>query len=159
MIWPFRRYDLLVLVVCTANVCRSPAAEALLKKHLARDPAGKRVRVWSAGTAVGAPGRRPDPRVVEVGASLGANLRGIRAKAIDIKDLQAADVVWVMEAEHHRAIEEAFAEFSDKVSLFDSANQNIEDPYYGSKAQVREVIEVIDRIAADRAGQILNDLH
>ena len=39
-----------ILVVCTGNICRSPTAEAVLRKKLVEAGLGDKVRVDSAGT-------------------------------------------------------------------------------------------------------------
>ena len=70
MIWPFRRPELQILVVCKANVCRSPAAEALLRYHLRQCGLQRRVVVRSAGTTVGVSGVPPDPRMVAIAAEI-----------------------------------------------------------------------------------------
>lgn len=53
-----------VLCVCLGNICRSPAAEAILQ-HLANEH-GVALEVDSCGTAGYHVGERPDPRTIEV---------------------------------------------------------------------------------------------
>jgi len=52
-----------VLVVCTGNLCRSPLAEALLRRRL--QEAGLDADVASAGTAA-PPDATPDPKLQRV---------------------------------------------------------------------------------------------
>lgn len=82
-----------ILFVCTANICRSPAAE-----HLARARAGEGLSFSSAGF------RRsgvacPVPLVKEV-ARRGVDLSGHRSRRVSVADVADADLVVTMEARH-----------------------------------------------------------
>lgn len=96
----FSRPDHRVLFLCTANVCRSPLAEAMLRHRLRERGMQRRVAAASAGTRVGQPGRRPDPRVVRLCTEAGVSLRGIRASPVDPRVLERSDTILVMEPEH-----------------------------------------------------------
>lgn len=89
-----------VLFLCTANVCRSPLAEALLRHRLREGGMQRVVAVASAGTRVGQSGRRPDPRTVQLCTQAGVSLRGIRARAVNLKMLERSDTILVMEQRH-----------------------------------------------------------
>ncbi|WP_432544806.1 arsenate reductase/protein-tyrosine-phosphatase family protein [Kineococcus sp. SYSU DK002] len=87
-----------VLVVCTANVSRSPMAAALLRHHLLErfgDRAAT-IRVTSAGTDA-QPGRPTDPEVATVLTTLQrpAPAPGA-ARALDAQLLATADLVLTM---------------------------------------------------------------
>ena len=85
-----------VLVVCTANVCRSPMAAALLARQLqaTRSPTA----VISAGTnAVDA---AVASEAVAVLSDLGIDIAGHRARLLSRADLDEADLVLVMERAH-----------------------------------------------------------
>jgi protein-tyrosine phosphatase len=87
-----------VLVLCTANICRSPMAAALLARELAaRDVA---VRVRSAGTVGG--GLLPPGEVLTVMAGYGLDLAGHRGRQLTAADLARADLVLAMAREHLR---------------------------------------------------------
>lgn len=96
MIW--RRPELRILLVCTANVCRSPLAQALLQHRLRVAGLARRVSVTSAGTRVASPGRRPDPRVQRLLREAGVPLGRIRARQLTRQLLARQDLVLVMEA-------------------------------------------------------------
>jgi protein-tyrosine phosphatase len=157
--WPFSHPKLRVLVVCTANVCRSPAAEALLRQHLRALGAHRRIAVASAGTDVGAPGRTPDPRVIAIAAEKGVSLRGIRATPLSEETLNGVNLVYVMEGAHLDAIRERFPGCDSKIMRFDPSGVDIPDPYYGSKDDVRRVVEQIDAIAAETASLLYRDVN
>jgi protein-tyrosine phosphatase len=88
-----------VLVVCTGNVCRSPAAELLLRDRLGAAD----VDVASAGVHALA-GQPVDPPVAELLAERGVSPEGFRARQLDPAEAGAADVVLTMTREHRAAV-------------------------------------------------------
>jgi protein-tyrosine phosphatase len=149
--WPFSRPELRILMVCTANVCRSPAAEALLRHHLKQMGLAKRIAVSSAGTAVGAQGRKPDPRVVAILEEMGVSARGIRAQPLEQRCVARSGEIFVMEAVHRDVLLERFPEALGRVSLLDHGGRDIPDPYFGNKSGVRSVVEHIHQLTRDLA--------
>jgi len=152
-IWPFKRPAYSVLIVCTANVCRSPAAEALLRHHLKQMGMARRIQVRSAGTDVAAPGRGPDPRVVAMLKDLDVSARGIRAEAVSARSVASASRIYVMEQAHRDKLLEAFPEISG-IHPLDPSGADLPDPYFGSKSDVRDSVATI----GDHARLIAEDL-
>lgn len=79
-----------LLVICTANVCRSPVAERLLGRALSgrRDSNGIEWTVTSAGT--GQYSASLDPSTVAAAAGAGIDISGHRSRVLD-RDILAAD--------------------------------------------------------------------
>ena len=67
-----------VLFVCMGNICRSPTAEAVLRKALKEHGIDDRVEVDSAGTHGYHVGEPPDPRTQRAAESRGYDLSSIR---------------------------------------------------------------------------------
>lgn len=88
-----------ILVLCTANICRSPMAGALLARELTA--AGDPVLVRSAATA-GRDGIPPPAEVVSVMAAHGLDVSGHRSQAATAGDLAGADLILAMTREHLR---------------------------------------------------------
>ncbi|MDO8119928.1 low molecular weight phosphatase family protein [Isoptericola sp. b490] len=86
-----------ILVVCTGNICRSPAAAAVLAARLPD------ARVRSAGTRalVGAPA---DPRMAQVAGEDGFSLAEHRGTALSGALVAEADLVLTMTREHRSAV-------------------------------------------------------
>ena len=90
-----------ILVVCTANLCRSPMAAALLVDALERGAAQGTVR--SAGVR-GAPDLPPPDAVVDVMATRGLDVGAHRSRRVEAADIQHADLVVAMERAHVQAL-------------------------------------------------------
>ncbi|MDE7123569.1 MAG: low molecular weight phosphotyrosine protein phosphatase, partial [Alistipes sp.] len=52
-----------ILFVCLGNICRSPAAEEVMRQLVARRGLSERIAIDSAGTYGGHAGELPDPRM------------------------------------------------------------------------------------------------
>jgi len=83
-----------ILFVCTANICRSPAAE-----YLARDRFGSDRFVFrSAGFLES--GRRPTGELIRALDDLNVDLRPHRSYRVDVASLRVADLILTMEGGH-----------------------------------------------------------
>ncbi|HEX3921215.1 MAG TPA: hypothetical protein VHY31_02920 [Streptosporangiaceae bacterium] len=87
-----------VLVLCTANVCRSPMGAPLLARRL--DRLGVTVPVRSAGML--GDGMPPDPAAVTVMADYGIEIASHRSRAARPDDLARAGLVLAMARENLR---------------------------------------------------------
>jgi protein-tyrosine phosphatase len=87
-----------VLVVCTGNICRSPAAERLLAARLA--PAGVEVRSAGTGALVGEP---VHPPMAELLRARGVDPDRFTARALQPAHLRQAGLVLVMARAHRSA--------------------------------------------------------
>jgi protein-tyrosine phosphatase len=89
-----------LLFICTANQCRSPMAEALVKARLAKAGLADQVAVSSAGLFPG--GSVATPEACEAVGELGADLSAHRSQAIDGGLVDSADIVIGLAREHAR---------------------------------------------------------
>jgi protein-tyrosine phosphatase len=87
-----------VLVLCTANVCRSVMAQVMLTAR--RAERGAPGLVSSAGLLGG--GRPPPPAVITVMAARGVDISEHRSRAVTVADLAAADLIVGLAREHVR---------------------------------------------------------
>lgn len=163
------RPELRVLFVCTANVCRSPLAEGLLRHRLRAMGLAGRVQVRSAGVCVGQRGRRADPRVERMAAEAGVSLARIRSRMLTPRMIRSSDYVLVMEREHLEDVRRLCPEFPvgggafPGAALADTTSPNVQllgsflpfrdedehvkdipDPYFGDLQSVADVHELID---------------
>ena len=87
-----------LVVVCTANLSRSPMAAALLAVAL-----GPAARVSSAGVAA-TPGRSPAPDAVRAMAERGLDIVDHRSRPLDPATMATTDLVLTMTRAHARDV-------------------------------------------------------
>jgi len=87
-----------IIVLCTANVCRSPMAAALLARRLAA--LGVTVPVHSAGMT--GSGHPPHPEVISVMGSYGIQITSHRSRVVGVADLASAALILAMARDHLR---------------------------------------------------------
>lgn len=157
MVWPGRLRKYSVLMVCTANICRSPIAAGLLSQALNKAGIAKQVRVDSAGTHA-LKGQCPDARGQKVARSMGAELKSMRARQFTQTDFEIHDLILCMDRKHHSAlVEKCPQEHRHKISLIlDFATglevDEVPDPYYGNVAGFERVAGLL-KVAAEGVTQ------
>lgn len=158
----FSRPERRVLCVCTANVCRSTIAEALLKHHLKRAGMERQIAVSSAGTRVGQPGRSADIRSVTLLRDHQVPVPRMRATPLTREILDQQDLVLVMEDAHAKHVKQLAAGAQCHVRLLGEfnpgmgENPNIPDPYFGPPLQYRQVYALIDEAVARLVDRIVD---
>jgi protein-tyrosine phosphatase len=146
---PFYRHVIAVLFVCKANVCRSPMAEGLLRAELTRLGLQRKVKVDSAGTHAGQPGRLPDQRAIKVCLRAGVNIRRIRTRQIRESDFHRYDLILALDEKNHDWLLGASpADCAARISRLgawsgDEAWSDIPDPYFGSPEGFEETLQLI----------------
>jgi len=125
-----------ILIVCVGNICRSPAAEALLAHKLE----GKGLTISSAG--IGAlVGNPMDKTAHEVLNDHGVEHTSQRARQVDSEMLHRADLILVMEQSHVQHIRQIAPEVHGKTFLLGKwlDDTEIPDPYRQSKPAFEHV--------------------
>jgi protein-tyrosine phosphatase len=131
------------LLVCTANICRSPMAEALWRVAAAR--LRRILPVFSAGLDA-LPGRPADPACVELLAERGIDLAEHRATRFTPADATRHELVLVMEQEHAWRIMAAAPMLAGRVHLLGRwAAGPIEDPYGAGRSEYEDCLARLDQ--------------
>ena len=89
-----------VLFVCMGNICRSPTAEGVFRKHLAQAGLDERIGVDSAGTHGYHIGAHPDRRATSAASARGVDLSGLRARRVGPEDFDAFDFIVAMDGDN-----------------------------------------------------------
>ncbi len=92
-----------ILVVCTANVCRSPMVAGLLTQRFEAAGLGDLVMVRSAGVYA-EPGKPVWAPIREQMATRGVDLLRHRSQPVSTEMVQAADLIIVMEESQRQSI-------------------------------------------------------
>jgi protein-tyrosine phosphatase len=135
-----------ILTVCTANICRSPMAEGLLREELKLRAINRKVVVKSAGTHVTRPGRAPDTRSQRVCAREGIDIRKSRSRQVTGEDFKRFSYILAMDQRNYQWLcESSPIAYRGRISLLGSwaAGEKvgeIPDPYYGSPAGFEAVL-------------------
>lgn len=139
-----------VLFVCTANLCRSPLAEGILRTRLSQQGLQRRFRVDSVGTNAAPSGQKPDGRALRVASANEIDMRGISARQLKDKDLHQSEYIFVMDREHlHSVLSQCPAAHQHKVRLLmelapESGVTEVPDPYYGNLGGFEAVLTLIN---------------
>ncbi len=136
-----------ILAVCAANICRSPSAEAAIRKAAAER--GLDVLVDSAGIGAWHVSHPPHPQAVAAGARAGLQIEG-RARLINKADFERFDVIVVMDRSNLRDVLDMAPDLEDraKVRLFrtfdpDTDRDEVPDPYGGPDEGYDAMIEQV----------------
>lgn len=115
-----------ILCVCTGNICRSPMAEGLIKKLVAREGLEGAYEISSAGTR--AVEQSPAVNeVVNMAKDIGVDLSQHIARQLTNELAEEADIILVMEESHRLALIGMDPKFSNKTHLLTAFNPNIPD--------------------------------
>lgn len=124
----------LVVVVCTANICRSPIGERLLRHALAAEkPPLNKLRVISAGVAAGSGHSATDHSVTAM-KKVGIDLSDHESRPLTQEMLDEALAVFCMTETHRALVGLQFDRVPEHVHLFREfigvdADAEIPDPY------------------------------
>jgi len=145
---PGTRHDMKILFVCMGNICRSPVVEAVVRTRL--HMAGLVVEVASAGTEDYHVGEGADRRAIASARARGYDVSAHRARQVSDADFRHFDQLLAMDRVNLRALRASCpADHLGKVELFlrragVAAPEEVPDPYYGSDADFRIVIDLAE---------------
>lgn len=137
-----------ILVVCTANQCRSPMGEGLIRAAADARGLGDRVVVSSAGTwAVG--GYPATYHAVVVMESQGIDIGGHISRPINDDLVFASNLILVMTDSHRQAIMAEFPDSRAKTLLFSAlagGTWDIADPIGGPQEDYQATASELARL-------------
>jgi protein-tyrosine phosphatase len=142
-----------ILVVCTANICRSPAGQAMLAAQLA----GRKVRIESAGT-LALSGNAVDGTVSRLLEARGLDaMLSHRSKPIMPTMLGRYDLILCMETEHLEQVLKLYPMGRGKVRLMGHwSTEQVPDPVGRAEAVYAAALDQIETSAKQWAQKLTN---
>lgn len=137
-----------VLFVCMGNICRSPAAEGVLRHLAAEEGLDGELDIDSAGTIGYHAGDPADQRMCDAARSRGIVLEG-EARQFKPRDAETFDLVVAMDRENLAEIVNACGGRPPNLRLFadfldDDAPRDVPDPYYGGTRGFEKVLDLLE---------------
>lgn len=150
-----RLANMIIVLVCTGNTCRSPMGEVLLKKLIAEklqcvpeELDQKGVLVASAGVAA-LPGCAASEEAVEVMHEMGLDISKHESQPLSEKLVRHADLIYTMTGGHREAILRRWPEASPRIQCL-SDEGDIADPIGGPKELYRQCAEQVEQALRKR---------
>ena len=140
----------IMVFVCTGNTCRSPMAEALMRRRVAEDlkcsPEDleeQGVMIVSAGIAA-QPGGQASPESAQVAKERGLDLSGHESQPLGERLLRFADLVLTLTRSHRDAIVAQWPDSAARVKLLCRDGSDVADPIGGPIELYRRCADQID---------------
>lgn len=131
-----------ILVVCIGNICRSPVAEAMLKKAFPEK------NILSAGLSA-LVGQPADKTAIEIASENGLDLSKHRAQQINSYLCSQTELILVMETEHKQALEHTYPFTRGRVHCLGHISSDelfeIYDPYQKNRLAFEESHRAIEK--------------
>lgn len=149
-----------VLFVCLGNICRSPAAEGIMKSLLNKKNLEDKIDVDSAGTAGYHIGELPDSRMRMHGSRRGYNFNS-HARKFGLNDFDKFDIILAMDDSNYNDIIRVALDSDSKnkvCRMTDFSQQynhdHIPDPYYSGADGFELVLDLLE----DACGNLIKNI-
>ena len=151
-----------ILFVCLGNICRSPAAEGIMKSIVNKKGLNNFISVDSAGTIGYHTGDQPDPRMVSHAAKRGYRLNH-KARKFDTNiDFDKFDYIITMDDSNFNDINALDKGGKHKHKIFKMVRflknhdvDEVPDPYYLGPQGFENVLDVLE----DGCNGLLEHIH
>ncbi len=140
-----------ILFVCLGNICRSPLAEAALRKRAVE--AGVAMTIDSAGTGNWHVGRPPDPRAQATALVHGLNISSYRARQVTEEDFHRFGHIFALDQQNLKDLRriEPSRHIAEVRLLMDLVpgrkGTAVIDPYYGDEDDFEQAWADVDAAA------------
>ncbi|MBR3455501.1 MAG: low molecular weight phosphotyrosine protein phosphatase [Bacteroidaceae bacterium] len=140
-----------ILFVCLGNICRSPAAEGILKAMVENQGFLDDFYIDSAGIGSWHVGDLPDRRMRHHGMLRGYDFNS-RARQVTTSDFQKFDLIIVMDDENYYDIKRFCTMPNDMVKVHRineyfvryQGRPDVPDPYYGGDSDFKLALDLLE---------------
>ncbi|APW39504.1 hypothetical protein RD110_21675 [Rhodoferax koreense] len=140
-----------ILMVCTANICRSPMAQIVATQVAQRRGLDRGLRIDSAGTHATKGAPQPDSRAKLALEKRGYKVKKGRSRKVETKDFERFDLILAMDQTNLSTLHALCpAQYHHKLELFLASAQpdvhanEVPDPYYGSAQGFERVLDLCE---------------
>ena len=139
-----------LLFVCLGNICRSPAAEAVMQRLVEEHGLGEQIECDSAGTSGWHDGESADPRTIQHGKRRGYKVTSISRRVLYPQDYKRFDYILAMDESNLRNLasldrDGQYGEKLHKMLSFGTMGvEDVPDPYYGGEAGFERVMDLLE---------------
>lgn len=141
-----------LLFICLGNICRSPAANAIMQKYVDEAGLSDKFEIDSAGIGPWHVGQLPDKRMREHGARRGYRIDHIARQFDATKDFDRFDYIVVMDEDNYRNITRQARNDDDRKKVIRMADYfikwkvrtSVPDPYYGDGEDFELALDLIE---------------
>ena len=141
-----------IMFVCEGNTCRSPMAEALLRKRL-QDEGIDDVEVSSAGIWASNASKSSELAVLVVRDLFGIDISGHRSSILTLGKVQKSDLVLTMTQEEAEFLRRIFPREKDKIfnigEYVTGEIVDVQDPFGGQESIYKDVACILDTLVGD----------
>lgn len=151
-----------IIFICLGNICRSPAAEGVMKRLVEERGLAQRFEIDSAGTYSGHQGQLPDPRMRRHASRRGYDLTH-RSRPITSSDLDHFDIIVAMDESNRRNIkrmcstldqEKKIVMMGDYIVKLRAHYDYVPDPYYEGAEGFELALDLLE----DACGHLIDDI-
>lgn len=141
-----------LLFICLGNICRSPAAHAIMQRDIDEAGLSGRFFIDSAGIGPWHVGDLPDRRMRQHGARRGLDISHIARQFNAKTDFRTFDHIVVMDENNYRAIASKASSEADREKIIRMSDylldhptaHSVPDPYYGDSSDFELVLDLIE---------------
>jgi protein-tyrosine-phosphatase len=145
-----------ILLVCSANICRSPMAEAIFKRLVSQREDANQWHIESAGTwAIS--GHSAAELSQYVMQSMGLDISSHQSQPVNLELIKRFDLILTMENNHKEGMIVEFGQYSNRIFMLSEMIgrlMDIPDPIRGQIADYEETARLLERILTEGLEQI-----
>jgi low molecular weight protein-tyrosine phosphatase len=149
-----------LLFICMGNICRSPAAEGVMKHLVEQRGIADNYFIDSAGTIGYHIGEAADARMQRSALARGYSLTS-QSRQIKAADLKTFDLILCADRSNFYDVQslDRTGQYSDKIKLIldygtDENFDEVPDPYYGGTQGFEQVLDLLE----DSLTHLIDDL-
>jgi protein arginine phosphatase len=147
-----------ILIVCTANICRSPMGEGILKRLVEVCPDKNQWYIDSAGVWARY-GNPPAPLSQLVMQNMGIDISSHRSQPVNKEFLRNFDLILTMESIHKEVLQNQYLRIAERIYMLSEMVgiiKDIGDPISGEIEDYQATADELDLMLSDGLDKILH---